>query len=131
MAMQHLLRLVCTVYFYSAFGASPSGQSIYDYPLDYGNNYLSPYGGPDYSLDSPYSSRKPYNNLPAAYASSNLYDPNIKPFNRVNYEGGFDIKFLKNRLGLSATALSILMVRKFLQTQYLQQQDILIIISMH
>jgi TonB-linked SusC/RagA family outer membrane protein len=88
----------------TAFGASPSGQSIYDYPLDYGNNYLSPYGGPDYSLDSPYSSRKPYDNQPAAYASGNLYDPNLKPFNRVNYEEGFDIKFLKNRLGFSATA---------------------------
>lgn len=88
----------------TAFGSSPSGQSIYDYPLDYGNNYLSPYGGPDYSLDTPYSSRKPYNNQPAAYANSNLYDPNLKPFTRVNYEEGFDIKFLNNRLGFSATA---------------------------
>jgi len=88
----------------TAFGTTPSGQSIYDYPLDYGNNYLSPYGGPDYSLDNPYSSRKPYNNQPAAYTSSNLYDPNLKPFTRVNYEEGFDIKFLQNRLGFSATA---------------------------
>jgi len=34
----------------SAFGHAPSGTSLYDYPLDYGDNYLSPYGGPDYSL---------------------------------------------------------------------------------
>jgi len=40
----------------------------------------------------------------AAYYTSNLYDPNIKTFNRVNYEAGFDINFLHNRLGLSATA---------------------------
>lgn len=88
----------------TAFGANPSGNSLYDYPLGYGNNYLSPYGGPDYSLASAYNTSKPYNNQTAAYYTSNLYDPDIKPFNRVNYEEGFDIKFLRNRLGLSATA---------------------------
>ncbi|HVZ56472.1 MAG TPA: hypothetical protein VG870_07420, partial [Chitinophagaceae bacterium] len=67
------------------------------------NNYLSPYGGPDYSLSAVYSTSKPYNNQTAAYYTSNLYDPNIKTFNRVNFEGGFDIRFLNNRLGLSAT----------------------------
>lgn len=88
----------------TAFGASPSGNSLYDYPLDYGNNYYSPYGGPDYSLASSYSTSKPYNNQTAAYYTSNLYDPNIKTFNRISFEEGFDIKFLKNRVGLSATA---------------------------
>lgn len=88
----------------TAYGTSPSGNSLYDYPLDYGTNYLSPYGGPDYSLSAVYSTSKPYNNQTAAYYTSNLYDPNIKTFNRVNYEEGFDIKFLKNRLGFSATA---------------------------
>jgi len=88
----------------TAFGESPSGNSLFDYPLGYGNNYESPYGGPDYSLSSVYSTSKPYNNQTAAYYTSNLYDPNIKTFNRVNYEEGFDVNFLKNRLGLSATA---------------------------
>lgn len=88
----------------TAFGTSPSGNSLYDYPLDYGNNYLSPYGGPDYSLVSAYNTSKPYDNQTAAYYTSNLYDPDIKPFNRVSYEEGFDIKFLRNRLGLSGTA---------------------------
>lgn len=88
----------------TALGASPSGNSLYDYPLDYGNNYLSPYGGPDYSLAAAYSTSKPYNGQSAAYYSSNLYDPNIKTFNRVNFEQGFDVRFLQNRLGLSATA---------------------------
>jgi hypothetical protein len=80
------------------------GTSLYDYPLGYGDNYLSPYGGPDYSLQGVYSTPKTYNNQTAAYYTSNLYDPNIKTFNRVNYEEGVDIKFLKNRLGFSATA---------------------------
>ena len=88
----------------SAFGNPPSGNSLYDYPLDYGNNYLSPYGGPDYSLIPVYSTSKPYNNQAAATYSDELVDPNIKTFNRVNFEEGFDMKFLKNRLGLSATA---------------------------
>ncbi|MEP6583490.1 MAG: SusC/RagA family TonB-linked outer membrane protein [Ginsengibacter sp.] len=88
----------------SAFGNTPSGNSLYDYPLDYGNNYQSPYGGPDYSLQASYSTSKPYNNQTAAYYTSNIYDPNIKTFNRKNYEEGFDVRFLSNRLGLSATA---------------------------
>jgi TonB-linked SusC/RagA family outer membrane protein len=84
-------------------GAGVSGTSLYNYPLDYGSAYLSPYGGPDYSLIPVYSTNKPYNNQPAAYSTPNIYDPNIKTFNRVNYEGGFDAKFINNRLGLSAT----------------------------
>jgi TonB-linked SusC/RagA family outer membrane protein len=88
----------------SAFGNTPSGNSLYDYPLDYGNNYLSPYGGPDYSLAAAYSTVKHYNNQPAAVYTDNLYDPAIKTFNRVNFEEGFDVRFLHNRLGLSATA---------------------------
>ncbi|HWJ27378.1 MAG TPA: hypothetical protein VNS32_12610, partial [Flavisolibacter sp.] len=88
----------------TAFGESPSGASLNDYPLGYGNNYMSPYGGPDYSLIAVYSTLKPYNNQAAAVYTDNLYDPNIKTFNRVNFEEGFDIRFLKNRLGLSATA---------------------------
>ncbi len=88
----------------TAFGENPSGTSLFDYPLGYGDNYASPYGGPDYSLSSVYSTSKPYNNQTAAYSTTNIIDPNIKPLNRVNYEEGFDINFLKNRLGLSATA---------------------------
>lgn len=88
----------------SAFGNTPSGISLTDYPLDYGNNYLSPYGGPDYSLAAAYSTGKQYNNQTAAIFSNNMFDPNIKTFNRVNYEEGVDVKFLQNRLGLSATA---------------------------
>jgi TonB-linked SusC/RagA family outer membrane protein len=86
------------------FGITPSGNSLYDYPLDYGNNYNSPYGGPDYSLIAVYSTSKPYSSQTAAAYTGNIYDPNITTFQRVNYEEGFDIRFLQNRLGLSATA---------------------------
>ncbi|WP_245975276.1 SusC/RagA family TonB-linked outer membrane protein [Deminuibacter soli] len=88
----------------SALGGSPSGHSITDYPLGYGNNYLSPYGGPNYALIAAYSVNKNYNNQPSASYTNNIYNANIKTATRVNYEEGFDIRFLKNRLGLSATA---------------------------
>jgi hypothetical protein len=88
----------------SAFNKTTAGNSLYDYPIGYGNNYLSPYGGPDYSLIAAYSTSKQYNNQPSAAYTDNLYDPNIKTFNRVNYEEGIDVKFLQNRLGVSATA---------------------------
>ncbi len=102
----------------TALGTTPSGQSIYDYPLGYGNNYLSPYNGPDYSLvDSAYSTRKPYNNQPAAYPATNLYDPNLKPFTRINYEEGLDVRFVKNRLGLSFTAFQYTDGPQVLQNQ--------------
>jgi len=87
----------------TAFGGS-TGPSLYDNPLDYGNTYLSPYNGPNYSLNTSYSTSKPYNSQTAGYASDNLYANGIVTSTRVNYEEGFDIKFLQNRLGFSATA---------------------------
>jgi TonB-linked SusC/RagA family outer membrane protein len=99
----------------TALGANPSGNSLFDYPLDYGSNYQSPYGGPDFSLSSVYSTAKPYNSQTAAYYTSNIYDPGIKTFNRVNFEGGIDAKFLQNRLGLSLTAFQYLDGPKILQ----------------
>ena len=87
----------------TAFGGS-TGNSLFTNPLGYGNTYNSPYNGPDYSLQSFYSTSKPYNNQAAGYGPDNLFAQNLKTSTRVNYEEGFDIKFLQNRLGLSATA---------------------------
>ncbi|HEY4195193.1 MAG TPA: carboxypeptidase-like regulatory domain-containing protein [Mucilaginibacter sp.] len=83
---------------------SPGTDRLQLNPLDYGTAYLSPYNGPNYALNSAYSTAKPYNNQTAGYGPNSLYQNNIQTFTRVNYEEGFDIKFLKNRLGLSATA---------------------------
>ena len=80
------------------------GSGLFINPLGYGNVYTSPYNGPDYSLQSFYSVRKPYNNQAAGYGSDNLFAQRLKTSTRVNYEEGFDIKFLQNRLGFSATA---------------------------
>ncbi len=83
---------------------SPNANPLFYNPLGYGNVYASPYNGPDYSLQSTYSTSKPYNNQPAGYGSDNLFAQNLKTTTRVNYEEGIDLKFLQNRLGLSATA---------------------------
>ncbi|HZX59410.1 MAG TPA: carboxypeptidase-like regulatory domain-containing protein, partial [Mucilaginibacter sp.] len=73
-------------------------------PLGYGTPYSSPYNGPTYSLNTSYSTGKPYNSQTAGYGPDNLYANGIKTSTRVNYEEGFDIKVLQNRLGLSGTA---------------------------
>ncbi len=77
------------------------------YPIGYGGDYLSPYNGPDFTpngyLATSYTTGTLYNNTTGANTPRQGVDPKLKPYNRTNYEGGFDIRFLKNRLGLSAT----------------------------
>ena len=80
-----------------------TANSLFSSFSQYGNNYLSPYGGPDYSLQPVFSTSKIYNNTPAASSPQNIYQESIKPYNRKNFEEGFDIRVLKNRLGLSTT----------------------------
>lgn len=87
----------------TAFGGS-TGASLFNNPLGYGSTYTSPYNGPDYSLNTSYSTSKPYNGQTAGSATDYLYQNDIKTSTRVNYEEGFDIKFLQNRLGFSGTA---------------------------
>ncbi len=93
----------------TAFGgqtltSNPNDNPLFYNPLGYGNTYASPYNGPSYALQSFYSISKPYNNQTAGYGTNNLFAQNLKTSTRVNYEEGLDIKFLGNRLGLSATA---------------------------
>jgi hypothetical protein len=92
----------------TVFGGNTSANSslnpLYYNPLGYGTTYNSPYNGPDYSLNTSYATSKPYNSQTAGYASDYLYQNGIKTSTRVNYEEGFDIKFLQNRLGFSGTA---------------------------
>lgn len=89
----------------SVYGGTVSGPGPLFYnPLGYGSTYSSPYNGPDYSLTSSYTTGKPYNSQPSGNAPDFLYQNGIKTSTRLNYEEGFDIRFLKNRLGFSGTA---------------------------
>lgn len=73
------------------------------YPIGYGGNYYSTYDGPSYGLSTPYTLFPVYNNVTGAASPSGTFDPNIKPAARNSWEGGFDVRFLHNRLALSAT----------------------------
>jgi TonB-linked SusC/RagA family outer membrane protein len=76
------------------------------YPLGYGSAYSTSYDGPTYNLVSKvYNTRLDYNNTSAAYYTDNLYD-DIQTAARSNYEAGFDIRFMNNRIGLDAVYFS-------------------------
>ncbi|MBC7920082.1 MAG: SusC/RagA family TonB-linked outer membrane protein [Ferruginibacter sp.] len=77
-------------------GATPAGS----YPLDYGSQYESSYEGPSYGNSLVYNTPLLYNNQVGGYFTNTIANPGLKPFSRTNYEGGVDVRFLQNRLGL-------------------------------
>jgi hypothetical protein len=73
-------------------------------PVGYGNSYYTTYDGPNYKIaPPPYSTYPVYANVTGANAPNYSVNPGIKPSSRSNYEFGFDMRFIHNRLGLSAT----------------------------
>lgn len=84
----------------SSIGPTPNAS----FPLGYGSAYSSSYNdGPSYGLAQVYSTPLLYNNTPAAYYTNSFFDPELKPDSRTSYEGGMDIRFIKNRISLDAT----------------------------
>lgn len=73
----------------------------------YGSGYETPYGGPRY-LEAVYSVAPRYATEQAASYERFLLDPNLRPEFSRSYEGGFDIRFLKNRLGIDFNYFSSL-----------------------
>lgn len=71
--------------------------------LNYGTELYSSYDGPSYVNQNTVSFASYYNNLPSVAYSNTLADANLLAYKRISYEGGMDIKFLNNRLGLDAT----------------------------
>lgn len=80
----------------NTIGATPGNS----YPLGYGFEYSSTYGGPSYTNSSVYTTAPGYNNTTEAKFTSSLIDDNIKPDDRKSSEFGLDMKFLKNRLSI-------------------------------
>ena len=80
----------------NTIGATPNNS----YPLGYGAEYTSSYGGPSYAYNNVYSTNVGYNNTTEARFTDKVLDDNIKPDNRSNIELGLDMKFIKNRIGL-------------------------------
>lgn len=83
-------------------GMTPTYQNG-GYPLDYGSDYQTTYGGPSYALTTYFTPQTGYNNNTEATSPSYLVNPNIIPQSYSNYEGGVDVRFLNNRLGVSGT----------------------------
>ncbi len=86
----------------STIGATPNNS----YPLGYGAEYSSAYGGPTYAFNNVYNTGVGYNNTTEAKFTSNLVDENVKPDNRTSTEVGLDMKFLKNRFGFDVAYFS-------------------------
>ncbi len=82
----------------STIGTNPGAS----YPLGYGVDYNSSYGGPTYQNAAVYNLPLSYNNKPAAYYTNTLNNPNLKPNSTSQTEIGLDIRFLNNRLALDA-----------------------------
>uniref|UniRef100_UPI00403F785E SusC/RagA family TonB-linked outer membrane protein n=1 Tax=Spirosoma sp. SC4-14 TaxID=3128900 RepID=UPI00403F785E len=80
----------------STIGSTPGAS----YPLGYGVDYNSSYGGPTYQNSAVYTLPLVYNNKPAAYYTNTLNNPNLKPNSTSQTEVGLDIRFLNNRLAL-------------------------------
>ncbi len=69
----------------------------------YGIDYNTPYGGPDFSKSAAYSVANRYNSQPSASFSNFIANPELQPSFSSSWEGGADIRFLQNRLGLDLT----------------------------
>ncbi|CCH03428.1 TonB-dependent receptor plug [Fibrella aestuarina BUZ 2] len=82
----------------STIGSTPG----LSFPLGYGDDYASAYGGPTYQNSAVYSTSLQYNNKPAAYYTNTLNNPDIKPNSTSQTEIGLDARFLNNRLALDA-----------------------------
>lgn len=70
--------------------------------LGYGTDVVTSYDGPSYGNSSGPSYASYYNNTPSVSLSNTLVT-NVNPFNRISYEAGADVKFLKNRLAFDIT----------------------------
>lgn len=78
-----------------------TGASINSY-LGYSSDVFTPYDGPSYANQNTASIQTYYNGTPSIALSNTLANPALKPYNRLSYEYGADVRFLNNRIGLDA-----------------------------
>jgi len=86
----------------SAFTAI-TGSSTNGGLLGYGSDLYSSYDGPSYTNQNSYAFQSYYNGTPSVGYSNTIANSTLKPFDRTSYEGGVDLKFIKNRLGFDFT----------------------------
>ena len=78
------------------------------FPIGYGEQYSSTYGGPTYTYASVYSTGAGYNNTTQAAYTNTLLDSDVQPDDRTNLEFGVESRLFNNRLGIEATYFSYL-----------------------
>lgn len=81
--------------FVSSYIGSTPGNS---FPLEYGAQYSSVYGGPSYNNSSVYNVTPGYNNTSEARYTSSLIDGEIKPDNRISKEIGLEAALFDNKI---------------------------------
>lgn len=59
-----------------------------------------------YSINNTYLTNTPFNTYPLTTGNNVLANNNLKPSKTSTYEGGIEIRFLKDRIGLDATVYS-------------------------
>lgn len=79
-----------------------TGNSINTF-LGYSSDVYTPYDGPSYANQNTASSATYYNGTPSVAYSNTLANAALKPYNRLSYEYGADVRFFKNRIALDAT----------------------------
>lgn len=80
-------------------GSTPNNS----FPLGYGEQYYSTYGGPTYTYANVYSTGVGYNNSTQATYTNTLVDNNVQPDDRSSIELGLETRFFKNRFGIEAS----------------------------
>ena len=80
-------------------GATPNNA----FPLGYGQQYSSTYGGPTYTYADVYSTGIGYNNTTQASFTNTLVDANVQPDDRTSFEFGVEAKAFNNRVGIEAS----------------------------
>ncbi len=83
---------------------SPLGGSN---PLGYGDLYYSSYDGPSYGNATVYTTQLGYGTNPAAYFTNTLGNPDLERNSRSEYELGFDLGVLTNRVNVEFTYFNI------------------------
>jgi TonB-linked SusC/RagA family outer membrane protein len=85
-------------------GSTPNN----NFPVGYGEQYSSTYGGPSYRYADVYSTGIGYNNTTQAAFTNTLLDSDVQPDDRTNLEFGVETRMFNNRLGIDATYFSYL-----------------------
>lgn len=78
-----------------------TGYSMNTY-LGYSSDVFTPYDGPSYANQNTASIATYYNNTASLAYSTTLANAALKPYNRLSYEYGADVRFFGNRIALDA-----------------------------